>query len=419
MGKLWSDQMFAAVLPPSKVANVRDSHRDMVGAQLVRATWMRSGNLNSLIARVKCSYALLDDAFDKAPADLASIVEATFQRLGELQQREFSLARDAERASKDDLEKRFGAYLDLYEFTYEHFYRTLSAPYVAADCLSRTTEPFAPLIDMDGRVRPSRMEKIEAERRIKTGTLSEGLNNHLRNSAAHHRYSILDDDRIRLWDVNAQSHYTWGPVEWKFWDFRTNIYLLSNTCVVLLLGLGLFDISHHKTILGRGWGKLELPPRKRRDVVKGELLAVAARVGFDVIGVKRQSESAIEIELRVKGDTMIDQLTQIVAGGGSGPTHSFVQQIRTVWSPLRDQVYAFVQGTFDAHGGYDLIRLKVVADDGKTSLGEIEAPLAIRQLMLEGKKKAPVDVIRSRLPVDTLADQQIPIVLKGPVIPAS
>ena len=87
----------------------------------------------------------------------------------------------------------------------------------------------------------------------------------------------------------------------------------------------------------------------------------------------------------------------------------------TEWGPLRGQVYGFLQMTLDAHGGYDVVRVSVVAKDGETSLGGIKAPLSERHAMWRGED---VEAIRARLPVDTLADEKIPIIIKGPTVPA-
>ncbi len=91
--------------------------------------------------------------------------------------------------------------------------------------------------------------------------------------------------------------------------------------------------------------------------------------------------------------------------------------MRTVWSPLRDQVYGFLQRTFDIHDGYELVRVTVAASDGTTPLGQIVAPLDARRAMLPGKE--PVEQLRARLPVDTLAEEKIPLVLEGPIIPTA
>lgn len=410
MGPQWAAEFFATVLPPSAFPNVNVAHRDMVAALLVRATMERGAVLKSLFGRVQVAFGVLVSAFDRDPVQTASVVYTTFERLGELQHREFSLEHETELAAKDDLEARFGTVLGLFEFTHEQYYRTLAARYVVADALTRTNESPMALIDADGRVDADRMVQLEEVRGVKGGTLTEGLDRHLRNSAAHHRYTILNDDRIRLWDMNPNGTITWGPVEWRYWDLLQAVHRLSNTSSVLLLGLGAFDITYGNTIRARGWGPQEARPRPlRRDIVRSELILMAAEHGFYVEAVTIGKDGALVIDLRVKGETVIEQTTQIIAGGVE-VVHGRYQKVhlRTVWRQLRNQVYGFLQTTFDIHGGYDLVTVRV--QDGKTSLGTVHAELLERQAMLDGKE--PVEAIRARLPTETLADRTIPIILR-------
>jgi len=416
MGNHWAVKLFAAVLPPSRFGNVSVVHREAVASQLVGAIMVHRTDLGTLIARVRVVYALLDRAWDRDPERIAAVVDATFHRLGELQEREASLERDIHDASKDDLEAKFRSHLGLYEFISEQYYRTLAAPCAAADAISRTGETVGDLIDGDGRANPARMTALEAGRGIRAGAITDGLDRHLRNSAAHHRYSIIDDNRIRLWDVDPKTgQTTWGPVEWTFWELRTNVDRLSNTCSVLLLGIAMFDIAYGPTMRARGWGSRgKRPLPKRRDIAKAELSSMADLHGFTVESVNIAGDGALVIALRVKGETMIAQTTEIIAGVGDAGTERYHQDVHTEWGPVRNQVYGFLQTTYDVHGGYDVVRVTVTAKDGKTSVGQVDASLAERDAMLQGED---VNTIRARLTVDTLADETIPVILKGPIVP--
>lgn len=406
LGPRWAAELMAEVLPASRVGNITIGHRDQVAAQLVRVVWERSGDLADIILRVKVAYGILDRAFDQDPEQMARVIDETWARLGELQERESSLSHDVHGASKDNLEAKFGSLLELYEFTTEQYYRTLLAPYVAADAMVRTHEPIQRLIDVDGRVPAASGTALESGRGIGAGMLSGGVNRHLRNSAAHHRNSILDDNHIRLWDTD-KGQYTWGPVEWTWWELRTSVYVLSNTCSVLLLGLGVFDIANGRTIRERGWGVNDRPRPRRRDIVKSELNGMAAVHGFDVEEVRIADDGALAVTIRVKGDTMPEQDVEIRTSGGG----QLFQHVRTVWGPLRKQVYGLIQTTFDVHGGYDLVRVSVLARDGKTSLGAVEMPVGEREALINGKED--VDAIRQRLALDSLADEKVPVIIKG------
>lgn len=413
LGQHWSAELFASVLPPSKFGNIFPPHAESVTAQVVRAVLFRNDSLALIIQRVNHMYNVLDRAFELAPIPIANIVYDTFGILEELQQREFSIEHKVNDASKDDLESKFGSHLELYEFTYERFYRTLTAPYVVANSIVHPSESRKNLVEADGRSSIPSAQLAETELSLPQGTLTMGLNNHLRNAAAHHRYSILTDNCIKLWDVAKNGKYTWGPVEWTLWELRTNVCALSNTCSSLLLGLAMFDISHSPTIRHQGIARLHSPRPKRRDIVKSELNGMADLHGFFVDRVDVGNDGALQLNLRVIGESLPDQIRQIMSGGGNGPNHLYFQKVTTLWNLLRDQVYGFLQMTLDAHGGYEIVRINVVDTNAKDQLGEVEAPLSERQAMWQGKEK--VDTIRVRLPVDTLQDKKIPIIVKGPV----
>ncbi len=415
MGDRWAAELFAALLPPSRVKNVHVHQADAVASRLVRVWMSGEKNFSRFTEGVRAAFLLLDNAFEQAPEPMAAVVDETFIRLRELQQRESSLEDEIRRAKDDDLEAKFGSQLDLCEFLHERFHRTLAAPYVIADALTRTGVSVTGLLDSDGRAARREIADVETGRGLRPGMLTDGVEPHLRNSAAHHLYSVLDDTRIRLWDVHPTTNrFTWGPVEWTFWELHTHVRKLFVTCSALLIGLALFDITNSRTIRARGWGVNEPPRPRRRDIVKSQLQGPADCFGLAVESVDVAADRALVISLRVKGDTMIEQDTRILVGGPTRRAYS--RHVRTEWGPLREQVYGFLQRTYDIHGGYDTVRVTVTAADGKTALGQIEAPVEARRAMVPGKE--PVDALRARLTVDTLADQEIPVVLEGPIVPA-
>jgi len=415
MGDRWAVELFAAILPPSRVKNVNVHQTDAIASRLV-GLWMGGEkNFGRFTGRVRAAFMLLDNAFEHAPEPMAMVVDDTFIRLSELQQRESSLEDDIHRAQDDDLEAKFGSQLQLCEFLHERFHRTLAAPYIVADALTRTGAPIAGLRDGDGRVERRRIAELETGRGLQPGTLTDGVEHHLRNSAAHHLYSVLDDNRVKLWDMDPKTNLiTWGPVEWTFWELHTHVRRLSVTCSALLIGLALFDITNGRTIRARGWGVAERPRPRRRDIVKSELYGPAEWFGFAVESVEVSSGQPLVIGLRVKGDTILEQTTRILVGGAA--PRAYQRDVRTEWGLLRDQVYGFLQRTYDIHGGYDVVRVTVTASDGKTALGQLEAPLEARHAMLEGKES--IADLRARLTMDTLADEKIPVVLEGPIVPA-
>jgi hypothetical protein len=411
----WAAQLIATVVPPSKFSNAHVGHRDAVGSQLVQAVWFRNGSLESMTERIRVAYRLLEQAFDKHPQVLAQAVHRVFHRWDELQQREASLAQAAHETSRDDLEAYFASYLELYQFSYEQYFRTLASAYVNANAI-HTRGSACKSHDPDGRVHPSKVQHLERVVGLKQGTLTDGLNSHLRNSAAHHRYTILSDDRIRLWDVDQSGTYSWGPVEWSFWEFRTHIYALSNTCSVLLLGLAMFDIAYGPTLLARGWVGQDSPRPKRRDIVKSELAAMADLHGFVVEKVAVKETDVLTIHLRVQGQTITNQVSRIIAGGHSN-TKAYLQRVGTEWGALRNQVYGFLQMTLDVHDGYPLVKVVVTGTDGKTNFGELHTTLEDRKIIRRGRE--PVEAIQGRVQLDSLANEQIPVIIRGPLMPVN
>ncbi|HZH42391.1 MAG TPA: hypothetical protein VFD85_15360 [Gemmatimonadales bacterium] len=407
-------ELLAAIIPPSRVKNIQAHQAAFVEDRLSRM-WL-SGVKDNPTLRVKVLYQLLDSAFDQGPEPMALIADETFGRLRELQRRESSLMADAHKQHGDDLERKFATELAFFEFLHERMHRTLGAPYVTADAIARTQAPLAGLVDRDGRVTRRQVEAVEAGRGMKTGMLSEGLDHHLRNSAAHHLYSVVDDHHVRVWDVDPKTlRASWGPHEWSHWELKTRVWTLATTCSVLLLGLACFDIANGPTIRARRWGLVQSPrPQQRRDIAKAELEWPANSLGLEVESVEIADKGELVIGLRVMGETMLDQTTSILVGGARHL--AFQREVRTLWSPLRAQVYGFLQATFDVHGGHDVVRVTVVGSDGKQALGHVEAPVDARRAMISGKES--VEAIRARMSADTLDDEKIPVVIEGPVVPA-
>jgi len=127
MGDRWAAELFAAVLPPSRAKNANVHQADAVASRLVRVWTGGEKNFGRFTERVRAAFLLLDNAFEHTPEPMAMVVDETFIRLSELQQRESSLEDDTHGVQDDDLEAKFGSQLDLCEFLHERFHRTLAA----------------------------------------------------------------------------------------------------------------------------------------------------------------------------------------------------------------------------------------------------------------------------------------------------
>jgi hypothetical protein len=359
--------------------------------------------------RASILHALLDQGFNADPEPLASVYDATFEQLDTLQQRESNLFYNAQ-TSHDDPEAKFGTLLDLYEMTFERFHPTLAAPYVAADCITRSGRQISDLIDSDGRVKLASVRELETKRGYAAGTLTGGSDNHLRNASAHHDFDILGDDKIRIWDLDPRTRkVTWGPIEWTYWELRTQTLKLSTTCYVMLLGIALFDLQYGPTIAARFRGS-DTPRRRRRDVIEAQMRAMAESHGFDVTRVLEKGEDMVVVHLKVLGETLPEQTREVMEG--TKPPRLYKQHVRTVHGGLANQVCGLLQMTADVHLAIDRIRIEVTDSDGKTSLGSCEADRELRERMWVG---TDVKDVIAALDENSLADVEIPIVIRAPL----
>jgi hypothetical protein len=410
LGERWAIELIADVLPGSAARKVRPHHIGTLEGILYRARWLFNEPGERFKKRVTIGLRLLEDAFDRNPQLVSSSFGDATDRLGDLQQTEHNLHRDAWAVDKSDPDRRFRSLLALYQMTYERYYRTLAAPFVvAARIVQKVSDPPA-AVDSDGRVKLATVVELEAGRGITDQSLTLGLDNHLRNSAAHSHFDIVDEDRIRMWDIDPRSgKYSWGPETLSFWDLRQRVYALSVTALVLLAAIVLFDIANGQTMFNRGWLKPQLRAR-RNDVLRSELSHSAELHGFAVDAVT-QTDTELVITLRVLGIEMADQISEIRSGGAAGPGPRLVQEIRTLRASAWKQVYGFLQFTYDLHGFYDVADVVLRNADGDV-IGDVSAPRDVREAMVMTDED-PAE-LRARTLRDTLPDTEIPVVIKGP-----
>lgn len=408
----WATELIAYVVPLSAARAALPPQRAAIANLLYRMHMLCGATLEATHRRVMAGYTLLNSAFIKDPAATARIVNSTFERLGELQQRESGLFGRAWNANKRDLEEYFGSQFVLYDMTYERFYRTLASPYVVADAITRTGQSTDEFMDADGRVGPQRLAAVEAARGLVAGTLSEGVDSHLRNAAAHHQYDVIGPDRVRVWDQDPRSRkVTWGPHEWSFWDMRERVHLLSNTGYALLLGIAMFDLAHRGVIYSR-FQEDTTHRRRRRDVIESELNEPAHLHGFSVVSVDEEASELLIVKLRVVGRTEAKQDRQIFTGGGNGPGAMYLQRVETLYAPLARQVLGLVQMSLDSHVAFQLLRVVVQDKDGKTALGEITLSAEQRGKTIS---EETWEQVLASVQHHTLADRVIPVIIEYPV----
>jgi hypothetical protein len=402
----WALELIAAIVPPARV-KLAPHHIGPLESLLYRAFMLYNEPPGRFEDRARAAFKVLEDGFDKDPAGVGKVLGETMAHLEALQQTEHNLHVDAWAVPKEDPDRKFRNVLALYQFTYERYYRTLAAPFVVADALARGSASAQDAVGADGRVSLPIIAELEAGRGISTQALTNGLDNHLRNSVAHSHFDILGDDLVRMWDQRPNGKTSWGPHEFSYWDLRQRVYALSTTCIVLATTLVLFDIAYGRTMFERGWLKPALTHR-RTDVLKAGLEDMAQLHGFTVAQVN-QKEDHTTIILRVLGVELPDQESHITEGGESS-SRQYKQAVRTRYGPAWKQVYGFLQTTFDLHGAYEMLELRLLDASGASSLGRLRASVAHRETMTRGEDPVP---LREQVEEDTLSDVEIPVVFKG------
>ncbi len=396
-------------------------HHEMQLDSIYQHVWATRVPVREWSRSLRAALSLLENGFENHPEEMAPLVFSTVEKQTPIQMEVAHLGRPAWSAERaDSPDARFRPLLDFYTCLYERWYPLLIAPFVGSDCLLRTSETLADVVHDDGRVSLRRVQEMETARSLPHGLLTAGLERHLRNSISHGRYEVLNRDSIRMEDRNPAGNSTWGPHVFIQPDLAEKVFRLHITGEALLAALVLFDVNNGRLIVERNF--IERKSRRRRiDVIEATVGSFARRNGLKLLSAttdlhmspdERKIGEALHLTLTALNETVIDQTTEILEGG-DGWARKWKQRIYTADAPLREQLYALLQQTWDMHEAIDDVRVDYVDDDGEP-LGSFLADHTARETIRDGL--ASPEEVAAALAADTIPDVTIPVVIKEPPI---
>lgn len=307
--------------------------------------------------RVRAAYSLLDSAFSIYPEELAPLVFETIQKQGPVQMEASNLEEEIRRNKESRIpDARFSPVLTLYAALYEGTYPTLAAPVVKAHQLLNEHSGLADAIKPDGRVYPPVVERLEDERMLPRGLLTQGLNRHLRNCIAHRRQKVRSRDIIELEDRNARGVRTWGPVQWSYEQLRKWPNDLQVTCFALRAALVIFDVNKQELAVARGF-VVPTQISYRFDVIDTLLHRAAPEYGFEVKNCDDTQLGELLVELKVVGETQVGQ-SEILAQYDHGYA-KWVQDAKTLHLLVADQVARFCGAALDLFAECEAVRFDI------------------------------------------------------------
>lgn len=366
-------------------------------------------SVSEWLRHVRSASVLVEGAFQEHPRLVAPVVVSCVNGQAEVSMEVSHLGEAAIRSSTEDgPDRRFRPLLDFYQCLYERYYPRLIAPFLVAHRLSLGDgELSGNVVEDDGRVSLARVAEMEQARGV-AGLLTAGMDRHLRNSTAHGRYQISEHS-IRMEDRNPAGNTTWGPHHFTHPELRGHVFLLMDTCDALLAALILFGVNNDRLIAERDFVK-HVPRRSRVDVVRASLERLAETyLGLEVVSVEVEPLlDVLHVTVKALGQTMLDQDSEIVEGGGRGRPRKWIQRITTEQAPVREQVYALIQQTFDLHETFELLQVDFVDETGV--LGKIVADQEGRRLIRDGVESA--DELQGRMREDSLPEIEIPVVIR-------
>lgn len=254
------------------------------------------------------------------------------------------------------------------------------------------------------------MEKYSAypEMRLKTG-----LNKHVRNAYSHEYYEILDGGKVKLWDVKPTKRtVVWGPEIWAVESLSDLCDQLWFTAQAILTAIVIYSINYRKVSIERGWWTTKTVHEPLR---VGDMERVAKHSSM-LAGFKAREISLNDRILMLTLDTPvkgIDQESEILMGGGKGPSLMFKLPIRYVETMVIEQVLSLLQRLEAYTDNFDSVEITVQAFPDKL-IGRASINNTSMQ-RLEGPSRLPIQEARKLLAVDTLGDAVMYYEEQGPI----
>ncbi|MCL4514466.1 MAG: hypothetical protein M1379_02535 [Firmicutes bacterium] len=213
--------------------------------------------------------------------------------------------------------------LNYYKVMYEGLLPTLLAPIIISIGTSQNPKKKKPYkLDRDGRVKLSLIDNIAQHINnypIPVKQIKIGLNPHLRNSYAHERFQILDDGKVKLWDVDPNTKaISWGPYIWDIEKLMAICNELWNNALAIFYSLIIFSANNRGVLIKGGYfekiDRTIQPYQLTREDIENIAGDAAYEMHFELKSFQ-YADSLIFLEIRTmhKG---IDQESTIYVNNG-------------------------------------------------------------------------------------------------------
>jgi hypothetical protein len=305
------------------------------------------------------------------------------------------------------VDQRMDACLHLYQLMYEGLAPALLAPVIVGMGVSAGSKPSQFRLDDDGRVNLNALSQIQYYSQFPGKQLSIGLDRHLRNASAHHRYRLLDGAKMDLWDVNPQTgQRSWGPETWSLDKLAEVCDNLWRNCLGLAYAFGLFSLNNRRLIEQEGMLSRIHPASDpvRAEELRAMTTRLAETRGFDIkTFVFSVGNLAMQLSTHHRG---VDQEAKLFVKGPQGTT-KFSVAMRHEDLPLIEQLIGLLQEVEHELGKPFAFRVAVTSPDG-TDYGVLSGETGVIP-----EKLIPLTELRPRFKEDTIADVNIPVPAEG------
>jgi hypothetical protein len=309
---------------------------------------------------------------------------------------------------RDAIDKLMGdewieALLSLYKTTTEGLLTIIAAPVIVGfrHVYGIKNPAFNP--KPDGRADLKAIELMEDWAAAPANLLKEGLNRHVRNAYAHHRYRILDDDVVEMWDETPQGKLTWGPERFAFSWVQDLCDRLILTCIAITLALAIFGTNYQQLMIDRSWVPSDrVTPPLRFEELRQLVTHYAEYNSFNVESTQKEKEElVVKLKTRPRG---IDQTEKILLGGAGG-ARGYDRDVRYEQKLVAEIVLGVLQRTVKPSDGYSTCRVEV-RDENNNALGEL-AISSSALMEVAGPKQNDLPRDRALASRDTLGDSMM------------
>lgn len=290
----------------------------------------------------------LGKSFSKISNNIAPALNRTYVRLCN--------ARSSTKNNDNAIEDR----LSCYKAMYEGLTRLLLTPVIYSFSLVKNIRDNIFIPGSDGLINLRALDKMEKLSAYPEARLKVGLNKHVRNAYSHELYNILDDGKVKLWDIKPNNRtFSWGPEIWTIESLERLCDQLWFLDLAILYALTIYSINNRKTIVERGWWVDSEPVPIRESEFQMLVKMYSQKAGFILKNsMSYNRRLMIKLEIPCKG---IDQDEEILFGGDKWAS-KFKRPVRYVETPVIHQVLGLLQRMKELTKRFDSIEVEVFDD---------------------------------------------------------